>query len=61
MSIASSYKPKSLENSSDVEDLRQQVKVLIEENKNLTAQLEELIDVNNQLTYSIEEYSKLHE
>lgn len=48
MSIASSsYKPKSFEESSDLEDMRQQVKLLIQENKILTSQLEELIDVNN--------------
>jgi len=40
MSIASSsYKPKSFEESSDLDDLKQQVKVLIEENKVLTSQL----------------------
>lgn len=61
MSMSSSlFRQKESDFSADIEDLRQQNRLLYEENMTLKKSLEELININTELTESIEEFNNSH-
>ena len=61
MSMSSSlFRQKDHDLSSDIDDLRQQNRMLYEENVTLKRSLEELININTELTESIEEFNNSH-
>ncbi len=61
MSVTSSlFKQKGNDFSADIEDLREQNRLLYEENLSLKKSLEELININTELTESIEEFNNSH-
>lgn len=61
MSMSSSlFRQKANDFSADIEDLREQNRLLYEENLTLKKSLEELISINTELTESIEEFNNSH-
>jgi uncharacterized protein (DUF4415 family) len=57
---SSLFRQKESDFSADIEDLRQQNRLLYEENMTLKKSLEELININTELTESIEEFNNSH-
>lgn len=57
---SSLFRHKDNDYSSDISDLREQNRVLYEENTTLKKSLEELIAINTELTESIEEFNGSH-
>lgn len=61
MSMSSSlFRQKNNDFSGDMEDVREQNRLLYEENLTLKKSLEELISINTELTESIEEFNNSH-